>query len=133
MNNTKFKQSIILFKQAKLTTIKQEHNINMTSFIMHSSEKLVNIDESEDLKSNKKIIIKKTVNIYNISRSELILVFQDIKTLKKQHYIIKTALDNEQFSNKDELTEFEDLQTISQSLKKKSQNMILNNTLSIKY
>ena len=41
---------------------------------MYSSEKSVNVDKSENSKSNKKIIIKKTINIYNKNRSELILI-----------------------------------------------------------
>ena len=41
---------------------------------MYLSEKSVNVDKSENSKSNKKIIIKKTINIYNKNRSELILI-----------------------------------------------------------
>ena len=48
--------------------------MNITSFIVYLSEKSVNVDESEDLKSNKKIIIKKTVTIYNKNRSELTFI-----------------------------------------------------------
>ena len=61
---------------------------------MHLSKKSVNINKSEDSKSNKKIIIKKTANIYNKSKSELILIIQNIKTSEKQYYIIKTVLNN---------------------------------------
>ena len=41
---------------------------------MYSSEKSVNVNESEDSKSNKKIIIKKTASIYNKNKSELTLI-----------------------------------------------------------
>ena len=47
--------------------------MNTTSLIVYSSEKSVNLNKSKDSKSNKKIIIKKTVSMYNKNRSKLIL------------------------------------------------------------